>query len=82
MEGRKSNLALVHLNSYLQQTFSKCICNQYQVPYWFLPKGLLVSRFCLKLTKDTVSSNNGHFGFSSFQRVKKGKSVFLNGFYL
>lgn len=82
MEGCKSDLALVPLNSYLQQMFCKCLCNQYQVPYWFLPKGLLVSRFCRKLTNDTASSNNGHFIPSSFWRVKKEKSVFLNGFYL
>lgn len=54
MEGYNSNLALEHLNSYVHKCLVSAFCNQCQVPYYFLPRGLLVICSCHKLTKNVV----------------------------
>lgn len=54
MEGYNLNLILVHLNSYVNKCLVSAFCNQCQVPYQSLPRGLLVICSCQKLTKNVV----------------------------
>lgn len=54
MEGYNSNLVLVHLNSNVNKCLVSAFCNQCQVAYEFLPRGLLVICSCHKLTRNGV----------------------------